>query len=698
VRALSRAAVCVAAIGSIAALGFAGRQIAEQQYLPHGLWRTSLWTASHHALTGAVLGAAVGVLLMLSVFCWPVVLWGLQKLQGATDAPRPAALSASRALDLTLFFALCSGAALLVIPLRAPSRLGLPYILVLVGSFGALWLLVSRIGVGTIPALSEDRQPAAWFRLQWLTLIGLVYLSFLLSRWAGPAHRRLLVMSAAGGIVAAVPVCVLLSYPAQLIRDRVLRPLGRFGARLGARALPAVVLALTAALCIAGWIVQAQTTSAARHLGGNVIIVAVDTLRADRVSLLPAEDPPRDLTPNTRKFLGERATVYSNAISQAPWTLPAFASMFTGLYPEQHRAELIASKLEPEHVTLAELLREAGYRTMGVVSNCYVGSSFDMDQGFVDFDESQALDALAVTSRQVTDRALAFLRAHNEEPFFLFVHYFDPHGTYCDHPEFDFADDYTGWLQDEAQSAKQTYVLQVKRHLLGPAEHAYVADLYDEEVAYCDTHVGRLLAFLEDHNLWDSSLVVFVSDHGEEFFEHGSVSHRSTLYQELIRVPLAIAAPSRESPCAVARPVETRWLFGTVLDFVGLSPPPEAESCPSLLAEKPADADLMWSSTRPVLRAEDLGTDSGARVWLSTVVGERWKLIKDHIIGRIMLFDLLNDPGETRDLSADEPEIAGELEQTLDALEAELRGTRPAGPGPKPDEEQLRRLKALGYL
>jgi len=500
--------------------------------------------------------------------------------------------------------------------------------------------------------------------------------------------------------LVAYPITFLALYrPARFVSGQLGRALGGAGKMLSARWLPAAVVGLALGLWLVGWAAGLQARARARQRGCNVVIIGVDTLRADRCTLTSADKRDRDLTPNVRRLLASRGTVFTNAISQAPWTLPAFASIFTGLYPEEHGAEHLTSKLSASELTLAELLLEAGYRTMSVVSGRYVSSDVDMNQGFRVFDESQAANSTtSITSEQVTQRALRFLRAHHREPFLLFVHYFDPHYDFRDQPAFDFADHYAGWLRDEVQIEDHIDLLRYKRHLFAAREHAYIRDLYDEEIVYTDAHIGRVLAFLDQAKLWDSTLVIFVADHGEEFFQRGWIGHTITLYQELVHVPLVIATPSREASSVVTRPVETRWLFGTILDFVGLAPPSSLSSTPSLLAEVSAEETLVRSSTHPVRRVRDPGTSVGKRVWLTCLVGERWKLIKDHLTGRGMLFDLLSNPGETRDCSEDRPDLRGELEETLDSWDAQVREGAPTGPRPRVDAEQIRRLKSLGYL
>ncbi len=430
-------------------------------------------------------------------------------------------------------------------------------------------------------------------------------------------------------------------------------------------------------------------------------MISVDTLRVDRASLLSSDEHERDLTPNAREMLAARGTVFTSAISQAPWTLPAFASIFTGLYPEQHRANQLTGRLAPDQITLAELLREQGFCTGGVVSGEFVSSEVGMDQGFASFDESQVAGGImGVTSWQVSERALRFLGAHAERPFFLFLHYFDPHMPYRDHSGFHFADSYTGWLRAEAEAADQLMLFHTKKHMLGPLERDFISDLYEEEVAYTDAQIGRVLRFLDEAGLWDSTLVIFVADHGEEFFEHDSVGHANTLYQECIHVPLALVDPMAEAPATFTRPVETRWLFRTMLDFLGMEPPEDRADVPALAYEGASGTGehLVRSSTHPAQSPNDEATGTGAHVWLSCLVDERWKLIVDHNLGRSMLFDLASDVGEQDDQYGGRPEIGARLSAVLRSVDLAF-DMEPGDPsGPAPSEEHLRRLRDLGYL
>jgi arylsulfatase A-like enzyme len=691
-------ALWLCAIGCLDGAIMAVRQIAAQHYIAQGLWRTALWHVCRVSLTGALIGGAAGLALLASLLVWPGTVSIVRRLLDLGPRAVSTSVFISSALPFALFFGLCSGVALLLLPADVPTQVP-PYEVFAVACFAGLWIVASGAAAWTVPGPSRDGLSADSFRLRWLTVVGLAYVTFLLRFRVDPPAGGFPLAAGIGFCASAVAYTVLYR-PARLVNEGARARLGPLRRGFASPWFPLALVLAASSLWIAGRVTWAQARARSAEQGRNILVISVDTLRADRASLLSADEHQRDLTPNVREMLAGRGTVFTSAISQAPWTLPAFASIFTGLYPEQHGADRLTGRLAPGQITLAELLREHGFYTGAVVSGEFVGSEVGMDQGFASFDESQVPVGVGITSWQVSERALRFLGAHAERPFFLFLHYFDPHLPYRDQPDFHFADSYAGWLRAEAEVVDQLMLFQFKKHLLGPLEREFITDLYDEEVAYTDAQIGRVLGFLDEAGLWDATLVVFVADHGEEFLEHGSVGHANTLYQECIHVPLAIVDPMHEAPATFTRPVETRWLFRTVLDFLGLEPPEDRADLPSLTHDSLSGREehLVRSSTHPAQSPIDEATSPGAHVWLSSLVDERWKLIVDHNLGRSMLFDLGSDAGEQDDQLERRPEIGARLSAALQRVDSALdRAPRdPSGPGPS--EEHLRRLRDLGYL
>ncbi|NIN93415.1 MAG: sulfatase-like hydrolase/transferase, partial [Anaerolineae bacterium] len=408
----------------------------------------------------------------------------------------------------------------------------------------------------------------------WLAGVFLAYIVGLAHLWAAAEPGWLMALVASAGLLAAVQIYSTLGRPAELVAAPLSRFLAASNRLLPVRRISVALLGCSLVLWVSGWTVALRARARANQVGLNLIIIAVDTLREDAVNWHGQHGHDTGLTPNLQRLLAARATVFSRAFSQAPWTLPAFASIFTGLYPEQHGAERSTSQLLPGQLTLAEILREAGYLTMSVVSGHFVSSEVGMTQGFILRHEPRVFSLQEVTSPNVTERALKLLADHRDGPFFLFVHYFDPHADYRNHSEFAFE---TGraWQQANHPGFQPWARFWSGRRQppIDAAGQAEIRALYDEEVAYTDLHIGRLLTFLDENGLWESTCVVLVADHGEEFLDHGSGGHGHTLFQELIHVPLLIADPSRDAPAVISDPVETRWIFATILEMLGISPP-----------------------------------------------------------------------------------------------------------------------------
>ena len=450
-----------------------------------------------------------------------------------------------------------------------------------------------------------------------------------------------------------------------------------------------------AALCIAGvgagWAASrpgAASLRAERPL--NVLIIGVDTLRADATSLAGSGPQGRDTTPQLREF-AQRAVVFDNAVSQAPWTLPAFASMFTGRYPLEHGAHRLTSRLGFEQTTLAEILREAGYRTSAVTSHYYLDKSHGLEQGFEHFDSSNALGHAAVTSERVTDLAIAQLERDDGRPFFVFAHYFDPHYEYRDHSAQAWADGYTGWLREQNDFENLIKI----RHLLEAPEVDWLQALYHEDIAFTDAQIGRLLEHVRARGLERDTLIVVVADHGEEFGERGMFGHTISVHAEQLHVPLVIAAPG-VSAARVSEVVETRALFETVLEVLGVDVR-RTGGAPSLLRSFAAES----SAPQPaysIVWLDDSQLSWGKRIKAVCVREGRWKLVHDVTRGRKFLYDLDNDPGERRDVRSAEPHSTARLEALLDTWLAQQLQARTGNSTAARDPATERALKALGYL
>jgi len=431
------------------------------------------------------------------------------------------------------------------------------------------------------------------------------------------------------------------------------------------------------------------------------VLISIDTLRADHLS---AWGYARETSPEIDR-LAAQGVRFARAYAPASWTLPSHVSLFTSQLPSHHGVRDDQVALSPQALTLAELLSAAGFSTAGFVSWVYVGSKYGFSQGFDTYLElvdraryEPASGGGAAPAAQVVDAAIAWLDTQPARPFFLFVHLFDPHMDYAPPPPYDTMFGGDPQAADGRYASLRRYIPYLGRPVpeLPAAVRERVVSLYDGEIRYADAQVGRLLQAIDA--LGEQSLVVVLSDHGEELGEHGSLEgHGWTLFDEVLHVPLVLRLPrDAEAGTVVEAPVTLLDVGPTVLDVLGLPAEPAFEGR-SLLG-------LARGKSAPEGRLLVAQTDrSGAR--LRAVRGERWKRIEVRDAGAASLglpvrqgdslFDLASDPGERRDVSASEPAIVRHLSAALAAAEAPREAPPPAQVVLSPEERE--RLRALGY-
>jgi arylsulfatase A-like enzyme len=426
----------------------------------------------------------------------------------------------------------------------------------------------------------------------------------------------------------------------------------------------------------------------------NVLLIVVDTLRHDHVGCYGAT---RDTTP-ALDALATEAVRFERAYSPAPWTMPAVASMLTGLHPSGHGLTRVGA-LTGEARTLAEILQQHGYATTGIVSHLLLGARFGFDQGFAEFVESySATPHHDVSTQRVTRQARQALErmAGQQRPFFLFVHYFDPHYHYKRHAQYGFAPETSGRLDgDETIQELRELMLD-----LTPDELNFIKALYDEEVRHTDAGVGRLLAALSELDVDRNTLVIVTSDHGEEFLDRGWLGHTRTLYDELVRVPLLIRLPEKNySPKVSDVPISLTALTPTILDLVGVDSMPfdfQARSFSRML-----DAGTTELGGDVLSEVDFIPFNSGKwvrEVHKKSVVADRHKVVRDDTTGLVEVYDLADDPGETRNLAPERPELAARLLSRLEEWVAEAGSNALTLEDVLLEEQQIDKLRSLGYV
>lgn len=383
----------------------------------------------------------------------------------------------------------------------------------------------------------------------------------------------------------------------------------------------------------------------------NLLVIGIDTLRADRVGCYGYAKP----TSPHIDALARDAVVFDQAISQSPWTLPAFASIFTGLTPSVHGAGRGGGKnpvpFTADVPTLATLLAAAGYQTASFVTNGWVSKDVGLDKGFAETQLAYSRDG----SEQM---ALAWLRAHAHERFFLFVHLLDPHIPYVATAE-DLAAlgiTATPAQVDEVNAFAKGLRLLTDR---SPEQSALLQDLYDASVHRSDRRVGTLLAALEESGIGERTIVVIVADHGEELFDRGRLGHGHSLYDELLRVPLIVRFPNGQWRQRIETQVRTMDLMPTMLDVLDV-PSPDGLDGVSLL---PVIRGVPGAQV-PDAPAEFLASGPETKA----IRRRDAKLLFVPATGRLVSFDLVRDPRERARLEGAQgraAELRAELERTF---------------------------------
>jgi arylsulfatase A-like enzyme len=440
----------------------------------------------------------------------------------------------------------------------------------------------------------------------------------------------------------------------------------------------------------------------------NVLLVTMDTVRADH---LPLYGYDRDTAPHLRN-LAEAATLYLHVIAPSNYTLPSHGSMFTGLYATTHGAHMLRENgpdapLASSAATLAETLSRMGYVTASVsANNGYLGRAFGLHRGFGYWDARVPAEYLPrnvlrnvferrspAPYRRAEDIArqtsiLIREMARRRSPFFVFVNFMDAHAPYA--PPSPFRDLFPG-RRPGTSSAELTDRLSedMRRGRLDvrPAERAHLVSQYDGGIAYIDFCLADLLETLRRQGVYENTLVIITSDHGESFGEKGLIDHGNALYQNEIRVPLIIKYPGQTEKAVGTEVVSLTDLFPTTLAVVGLERHANVHGQDLRHAVRRSDPPVFSEAFPPRL----------GRVERTIVVGSL-KLIVSRD-GKRQLYDLSRDPDETQNLvSAGRNLSLGQgLEDALDRWAITL--PRPLGQRPATlDEETLRRLRSLGYL
>ena len=427
----------------------------------------------------------------------------------------------------------------------------------------------------------------------------------------------------------------------------------------------------------------------------NVLLLVLDAARAKSFG---AYGYGRPTTPEVDRIASE-GVVFERAATPAVYTLGAMSSLWTSQYPDRHHAEVsYADRLPADRLTLAEALAERGVHTAGFIANPMAGRAFGFERGFVEFHEVFGRFPDLGSRGEAFRRVLPeWLKKNASRRFFAYVHLREPHFPYDPGPPFD-----TMFGPDaplgRAERRDRAWYTDVNQGRVQPTREqiAHLQRLYDGNLAYADREVGHLRRALEESGLWDRTVVIVTADHGEQLYEHGYISHSAQVHEESTHVPLIVRFP----PAAAARgrrvaaPVDLLDLAPTVLDVFGGA------------GTSRAAREFQGRSLLPVVGGAP-GREAivSRTVWERPVYGlrdARFKYIHDTRTGAEQLYDLEQDPSESRPLQAERPLRAAFYRQTLHDWMARLKrpASAPAAPagGTGLSTATCEHLRSLGYL
>ena len=450
--------------------------------------------------------------------------------------------------------------------------------------------------------------------------------------------------------------------------------------------------------------------AASPSMGPNILLIAVDALRADYLPMYSADAVAK--TPHLDALKSE-SVFFANAFSQASWTKPSFATIFSGLYPRSHTATDQVAALPAAVVTFPEILQEGGYYTMGYANNANIVPAFNFQQGFAEYkylapdlhfgasDSASRLTIYEVLRRVrekipgkkmavtdayqpadvVTEEALDWLRTGRptDRPFFLFLHYMETHDPFMD------------WENPGVGYARVSMPDPDPDKFLEPMRKAY-----NLEIEYLDRYLGELLAGLRELGVYDNTVILFTADHGEEFYDHEGWWHGQTLYDELIHIPLTVKLPGNTgagtSLDTFARHID---LAPTLLHLAGLKKSEAMPGTPLLDLE----GSFVGSEPGYVYAEEDFEGNV-----LEAVRTYDTKLIRANDenprgLEPVEFYDLVADPGEQDNLAGQREVEEAALAKTIDEM-AEYIENNAAEPQIMSGsiDEIASELEALGYM
>lgn len=430
-----------------------------------------------------------------------------------------------------------------------------------------------------------------------------------------------------------------------------------------------------------------STEEALRFPDCNVILISIDTLRADHLGSYGYE---RETSPNIDIFSRD-AVLFTRCMVQGTSTLISHASLFTALIPSHHGASFTQKYGLPEDTqTIASIMKENGYATVSFNEGGQLSAKFGMDRGFDLYDSGPEKRKITdLRFARIVDKGTSWLEQNPEKKFFMFLHSYGIHHPYMPTQEYlDLIE--PGYKGPLGTSVSVDLIYKVFRGelTLEDEEKENIVLAYDAEIRRMDEAFGVLMDFLKKKSLYDNTIIVLTADHGEEFDDHGKIGmHAHTLFNELLNVPLIIKLPGSRSSGKVLDPlVASIDISPTLLDLAGL---PGFQISDGLSLSGAIRGEEQAKGRFLISQRDHPDEYTDPRYW--AILSGKWKLYDDR------LYDLENDPGERTDVSGQHPELKESLATTalkfMSEKPGELQRTRS-----EMDEELKKRLKSLGYI
>ena len=477
-------------------------------------------------------------------------------------------------------------------------------------------------------------------------------------------------------------------------------------------------------------VIRTRTTPP-REAPQGVILIQADTLRPDHLGVYGHK---RDTTPFLSQLASEGA-VFENTYAQAGWTKVSTPSIMTSLYPSTHGIATFNDRLPAGATTIAEVYRAAGYATLSLSSVTFTGQYTNLHQGFEELHELTSVPDstgpyTSKTAREYVDRTSDWIERHRDEPFFVYLHVFDPHSPYEPRRPYDaiWADQSKREEHIKQRDALRKVITnqfmavrgmatrdEMLKAGIDPAAYlAYDKDWYDSSIRGLDVELARLFERLRTNGLHEKTAIVFLSDHGEEFQEHGRMWHGQSVYGEMAHVPLVVRWPGRIKPHRVDEAVQLIDVMPTLLDISRLTHPDGLQGqslMPLLEGEGKAASGAVSAANgwkrRPAIIEKRIENkeEFPSNIEAVAIVDGQWKLIHN-IAGatdrpEFELFDVVKDPFDQKNLADQNPDVVKRLAKAIEGFR-----TMAAAARLKPDSEatdkmtpeQLQRLRSLGYI